>query len=358
LLPFVLRRLLLLVPTLFGISLVTFLLLRLVPGDAAELSTQDADGGVRADVDAGALIAGFRERHLLDQPLWRQYLHYVGPFSLAPDGHPWFGGAGEDPWSGILAGDLGAEFLRPQVDVADEIVRRLGVTLPMTGLAILLAYLVSIPLGILSAVRRGSVLDKASTALVFALYALPAFWLGLLLQMAFGRTGLGLLPTIGLASPDAAELSGPARLGDALAHLVLPVACYTLGSLAYLSRQMRAGLVEVVASDYIRTARAKGLPERVVIGKHALRNALLPLVTLFASVLPALVGGSIVVETIFDLPGMGSYVFESMMRREYNAILGTVLFGAVTTVGGLILSDVLYAVCDPRIRVAGRAARG
>jgi peptide/nickel transport system permease protein len=228
----------------------------------------------------------------------------------------------------------------------------------MTALAILLAYVVAIPLGILSAVRRGTAADRASTALVFVLYALPAFWVGLLLQWAFGRTGLDLFPTIGLASTDAGELSGPARFADALAHLVLPVTCYTLGSLAYLSRQMRAGMIEVVEADYVRTARAKGLPERTVILKHALRNSLLPLVTLFASVLPALVGGSIVVETVFDLPGMGRYVFESMMRREYNAILGAVLVGAVTTVAGLVLSDVLYAVLDPRIRVAGRSGDG
>ena len=357
-LPFVLRRLLLLIPSLIGISVVTFSLLHLVPGDAAVLSAQDADGGVRADVDVNALIEGFRERHLLDEPLWRQYLHYVGPFSMAPDGHRWFGGDGTDPWNGILALDLGNEFLRPQVAVAGELARRLRVTLPMTALAILCAYLISIPLGIFSAVRRGTLADRASTAIVFALYALPAFWLGLLLQWGFGRTGLGLFPTLGLASTDAGDLSSWGRFVDALMHLVLPVTCYTLGTVAYLSRQMRAGMIEVVRADYVRTARARGLPERTVIGKHALRNSMLPLVTLFASVLPALVGGSIVVETVFDLPGMGLYVFESMMRREYNAILGAVLFGAITTVVGLILSDVLYAALDPRIRVAGRAARG
>ena len=350
---FVLRRLALSVPTLFGITLVTFLLLHAVPGDAATLTVRDADGGVRADVDAAALVEGFRERHLFHEPLWRRYLHHLGPFNLAPDGHPWFGGDGSDPWGGILALDLGSEYLRPQVDVAAELGRRLGVTLPVTGLALLLAYLVAIPLGILSAVRRGTRVDRATTALVFVLYATPAFFAALVLQWSFGKTGLGWFPALGIESPDAADLGLGARLFDRLAHLVLPVACYAAGTLAYLSRQMRAGMVEVIGEDFVRAARARGLSERAVLLRHALPNGLLPLVTLFASVLPALVGGSVVVETVFDLPGMGLYVFESLMRREYNVVLGATLLGAVTTVVGLVVSDLLVYALDPRVRLDG-----
>ncbi len=354
--PFLLRRLLLLLVTVLGVSVVTFALVHVVPGDPSAFAARDVDGGVAANVDGGALAAGFRGRYLLDEPLWRQYLHYLGPFDLSPRGHRRFGGSGEHPWNGVLVLDLGRELLRPHVSIAGELGRRLRVTLPMTACSIVLAYLIAIPLGIHSALRRGTLADKTLTALVFALYALPAFWVGLLLQGAFGRAGLGWLPTLGLASPDAAELGGFEAFRDRVRHLVLPIATYTYGSLAYLSRQMRAGMVEVLGLDFVRTARAKGLSERQVVLGHALRNSLGPLVALFANVLPALVGGSIVVETVFDVPGMGSYVYESILRREYDAVLGAVLLGAATTVVGLALSDVLYAWLDPRIRIAGRSA--
>ncbi|MFT5286264.1 MAG: peptide/nickel transport system permease protein, partial [Planctomycetota bacterium] len=281
-----------LIPTLFGISVLTFALMHLVPGDPAAMVGQESDGSVSANVDTSAQIEGFRRRYLFDQPLWKQYLHYIGPFDLSEDGHEWFGGSGRKPYGGVLALDLGTEFLRPQVHVGPELLRRLAITLPMTALAILLAYLLSIPLGIYSAVRSGSALDKGAAILVFALYALPTFWIGLLLQWAFGRTGLDWLPTLGLSSLETEGFSGLDHLLDRLRHLALPICCYTLGSLAYLSRQMRAGMIEVIGEDYIRTARAKGLPEITVITKHAFRNSVLPLVTVFASVLPALVGGS------------------------------------------------------------------
>ncbi len=350
---FALRRLGLLIPTLFGISILVFALMHLVPGDPAALVGVDSDGAVSANVDASAQVAGFRERYLFDLPLWKQYLHYVGPFNLSDDGHPWFGGSGEDRWNGLLALDFGREFLRPQVDVGSELWRRLSITLPLTAMALLLAYLISIPLGIYSAVRAGSLFDKTSALVVFALYALPTFWIGLLLQMSFGRTGLDSLPTLGLASPDAMDLDTGARVLDRLAHLVLPVLTYALGCLAYLSRQVRSGMLEVIGAEYVRTARAKGLPEFNVISKHAFRNSLLPLITLFGAVLPSLVGGSIVVETIFDIPGMGLYVYESLLRREYNAIMAAVLIGAVMTVVGMLTSDLLYAWLDPRIRLEG-----
>lgn len=352
----VLTRLLLLVPTALGVSLVTFALLCLVPGDAAAFAAGDADGAVAADVDAEAVAAGFRARNLLGEPLWKRYLHYLGPFDLSGRGHAAFGGSGEHPWGGLLALDLGTELLRPHVRIADELLRRLAVTLPMTGLALLLAYALSIPIGIHAAVRRGTVAARAATATVFALYALPAFLAALLLQRALGGAGLGWLPTIGTASPGAEELPALERLLDRARHLVLPVACYAYGGLAYLSRQTRAGLLDALSSDFVRTARAKGMLERTVVLKHALPHALLPLVTLFGNVLPALVGGSVVVETIFDVPGMGLYVYESILRREVHAVLGAVLVGAATTVLGLLLSDLLLAWIDPRVRL-GRADR-
>lgn len=351
-LAYALRRLLLVVPTLLGISVVAFALVQLAPGEADAYLFAGRDGGLGAvpAADAERMVESFRERYLLDRPVWIQYLHYLGPFDLGERGHRWFGGTGESPWHGLLALDLGTELLRSDVAVADELRERLAVTVPLAALAVLLSYLIAVPVGIVAAVRRGGWFDVASGALLFALYAVPAFWAGLMLQWVFGRTGLDWLPALGLHAPEAEELSRGEYVLDALAHLVLPVACYTYGGLAYLSRQMRAALIEVAAADYVRTARAKGLAEHVVVGKHALRNALLPLITLFAAVFPALVGGSIVVESVFDIPGMGRYAYEGLLRREVNVVMATTLCSAAMTLVGLWVADLLYAVADPRLR--------
>jgi peptide/nickel transport system permease protein len=338
-LTFVLRRLVLLVPTLLGITFLTFALLHLAPGDPAELALA---GGGEVAVDPEAL-ARFRAAYLLDQPLWKQYLHYLGPFDLSREGHPWFGGSGARPWGGLVTGDLKHEFHRPHVRVADELARRLAVTVPLALAALLLAYLVAVPLGVVAAVRAGSAFDRASMAVVLALYCVPTFWAGLLLQFAFGATGLDWLPVVGLAGEGA-------PLGERIARVVLPVACLAYGGLAYLSRQMRAALLGELASDYVRTARAKGLPERVVVGKHALRNALLPIATLLAGVFPALIGGSVVVETVFDIPGVGRYAYEGLQQRDYFVVMATTTLGGAMTCLGILVSDLLTAALDPRIR--------
>jgi peptide/nickel transport system permease protein len=335
------------IPTLFGITVITFCLLRLAPGDAAAFRVgAEADAGARAE----ELIATFRRQHLLDQPLWKQYLHYLGPFHLGEEGHTWLGGSGDEPWNGLLVGDLGHEFLRPSVSVADEVWTRLGVTIPLALISVLLSYLLAIPLGVYAAVRRGSMLESTSTAVLFLLYAVPVFWAGLMLQLLFGATGLDWLPAIGLADKDAADLPAFARLVDTGRHAILPIVCLTYGGLAYLSRQMRVGVVETIRADYIRTARAKGLSEARVVWVHALRNALIPVLTLLGQVLPVLVGGAILVETVFDIPGMGRYAYEGLANREYNVVMGTVLVSALMTLVGFLVSDVLYAWADPRIR--------
>jgi len=335
-------------PTLLGISLVTFALVRLAPGDPGSVRFGGESAGAQAD--SAQFLREFRRAHLFDQPLWKQYLHYLGPFHLGPEGHTWFGGDGRRPWHGLLAGDLGREYLRPSVSVAGEIGRRLRVTLPLALAAAVLAYLVAIPLGIWSAVKRGTAFDATVAALLFVLYALPTFWAALLLQLGFGASGLGWLPVIGMRDKDAAALGAGASALDLARHALLPIACLAYGGLAYLSRQMRAGMLEAIGQDYVRTARAKGLSERAVILKHALRNSLIPVLTLFGQVLPLLVGGSIVVETVFDLPGMGKYAYDGLVNREYDVVLGTVLVSALMTLVGFLVSDVLYALVDPRIR--------
>ena len=246
--------------------------------------------------------------------------------------------------------DLGNEFQRTNVPIFEELARRLAVTVPLSLVSTLLIYLIAVPLGVFSATRSGSRFDRASTWILFALYSVPTFWAGLMLVLAFGAAGLDLLPVLGLHDKDAAELSPLAYVGDTLVHAILPVVTLTYGGLAYLSRQMRVGMLDVIRSDFVRTARAKGLPESTVVWKHALRNSLLPVLTLLGSILPILIGGSVVVEVIFDLPGMGRYAYEGLLARDYGVIMATTTFSAAMTLAGILLSDVAYALVDPRIR--------
>ncbi|MHC4894407.1 MAG: ABC transporter permease, partial [Planctomycetota bacterium] len=157
-------------------------------------------------------------------------------------------------------------------------------------------------------------------------------------------------PVLGLHDKDAASFSTPMYVWDTILHSILPVATMTYGSLAYLSRQMRAGMLDVIRQDYIRTARAKGLSENVVVYKHALRNSMIPVITLLASILPILIGGSIIVEAVFDIPGMGKYAFEGLIRRDFYIVMATTIFVGVMTQIGILLSDITYSLVDPRIR--------
>lgn len=346
---FVLRRLALFPPTLVGITLVVFLVIHAAPGDPASLYAS----GESESAPGGAVEAArdrFRAEHLLDRPLWLQYLHYLGPFDLSPRGATWAGGSGEHPYGGVLALDLGREFRRPDVPVAEELGRRLRVTVPLSLAALLVAYGLGIPLGIACALRQGRAFDRGASTALAALYSVPTFWAGLLLVIAFGATGLGWLPVIGLHSKDAAGLSAGGKLLDLARHAVLPVATLSLTGLVVIARQMRSGMIETLRADFVRAARAKGLSERSVVLGHALRNALFPIVTLSASVLPALVSGALVVETVFQIPGIGRYAYEGLLARDYNVVMATTLIAAVMTLAGLLLADLLYALLDPRVR--------
>ncbi|HIG10733.1 MAG: ABC transporter permease [bacterium] len=347
---YIIRRLLWMIPTLFGITLLVFVSIRLAPGDPATVMMGVGSGGEMSEgSDFASRIAAFKRENGLDRNVFVQYLGFIGPFNIKPDGHELFGGSGKDPWSGLLALDLGTELQRSNVPILEELGRRLKVTLLLSFISILITYALSIPLGIFSATRQGTVLDGAVTVVLFLLFSIPTFWAGLMLILAFGQSGLGWLPVLGLESKDAANLSGLEALWDRGLHLIMPVMVYTYGSFAYLSRQMRVGMMDVIRQDYIRTARAKGLSERVVIFKHALRNSLIPVVTLFASVLPILIGGSVVVEYVFDIPGMGRYAYEGLVQRDYNIIMATTTFSAFATLIGILLSDITYALVDPRI---------
>ena len=338
---YVLRRLGLMVPTLLGITLLSFALLQLVPGDPARLrfATAEQSGDVAPEA-----VERLRREYLLDAPLWKRYLHFLGPFDLSPRGARFAGGSGERTFGGLLALDLETELHRPHVRVADELGRRLAVTVPLALAALVVAYAVAVPIGVLSALRRRSLLARASVLATFLLYSVPVFWAGLLLQLAFGQAGLGWLPALGLPEPGADSLLARVE------HGLLPVLTLSIAPAAYLSRLMRAGMLEVLPADFLRAARARGLPERTVILKHALRNALIPIATLSASIVPALLGGSVVVETVFDLPGVGRYEYEGLQQRDVFVVMATTTLAAVTTCVGILLADLLCAALDPRLQ--------
>ncbi len=211
-------------------------------------------------------------------------------------------------------------------------------------------FLIGIPIGVYCAQHKDSIGDKLLTSFVFAGYAMPTFWLALLLMMFFG-VYLELLPISGLKSFNYSEMTPHEKVGDLISHLFLPVGISAIGGLAGISRYMKSSLLEVLRQEYITTARAKGLPERIVIRKHALRNALLPIITILGLSVPGLIGGSVIFESIFSIPGMGQLFYLSVMARDYTTIMGILVIGAFLTLVGNLLADIMYAIADPRIRI-------
>lgn len=238
--------------------------------------------------------------------------------------------------------------------VMATLISKLKYSLTLSVGSLILAYAISIPLGIFSAVRKGSLSDKVLTVALFMLYSLPSFFVATLLLHFFSEGSdwavLRIFPTGGFQSRNVSDLTSFGRLKDLGLHLALPLFCLTYGSLAALSRYMRSGLLDVIRADYVRTARAKGLSERTVIGKHALRNGLLPILTLLAGLLPAVLGGSVIIEYIFGIQGMGLWVIDAIYQRDYNVILAVELLSTILVLVGILLTDLSYALVDPRIR--------
>ena len=314
-------------PVLLLITLLSFGIMHLAPGTPA-----DATGAFNPKV---SLEARQRMERLygLDQPVPVQYARWIGRVARL---------------------DFGRSFLddRP---VTTKIAERLPITLTINVLSLLLIFGITIPLGVLAAVRPGGLFDRLTTLAVFIGYSMPSFWLALLAMDWFG-VHLRWLPVSGLHALDY-EAMGPLRQALDLGwHLALPVGIAAFVSLAGLSRYMRTTMVDVLRQDYIRTARAKGLPEPRVLFHHGLRNALLPLITILGLTLPDLIGGSVIAETIFSIPGMGRLFYEAVMARDYPVVMALVTIGAVLTMAGNFLADLAYAAADPRIRAAGRHA--
>jgi peptide/nickel transport system permease protein len=248
----------------------------------------------------------------------------------------------------VLQLDLGRSIPQNNKPVFDLIVERMPATLLLSVTSLILTYLLSVPLGLWSTVRSGTFSERVVSTLLYMLYSLPAFVAALYLQVLF-YSKLGWLPLFGMTSDNYESLSSLGKAWDLLKHSILPVICFTYGSLAYYSRFIRANMHEVIRQDYIRTARAKGVPPRRVIRHHAFRNTLIPLVTLMGLTLPSLLSGAVILEQIFAWPGMGRLFFEAIGQRDYDTVMGLVLMFSALTLIGQLLADVLYAVVDPRV---------
>jgi peptide/nickel transport system permease protein len=327
---YALRRLVLALPLLIGITFISFAVIHLAPGEPVDL--QAGDLNAQSSAQARQLL---REMYGLDKPLAVQYWNWLGRLvrldfgrSFAPDGRP----------------------------VLQKIAERLPVTLMLNIVELVIIVALAVPIGMISATRQYSMFDKVTTIFVFVGFATPDFWLALLLMILFG-TELGWLPISGLRSLNWEYMSFWRQQWDFLSHLILPILVATFGGLAGFSRYMRQSMLEVVRQDYIQSARAKGLSERVVIAKHALRNAMLPLVTILGLSLPGLIGGSVIVESIFAIPGMGQLMVQAVFERDYPVIMGNLVIVSVLTLVANLLADIAYGLVDPRIRMGGRGRR-
>ncbi|MDQ6990977.1 MAG: ABC transporter permease [Mariprofundaceae bacterium] len=321
---YALKRLLGMIPLLLGITMISFAMMHLAPGEPAvtgqafnpKVSSQD--------------IEHLRSYYGLDQPLYEQYWHWLKRLAVL---------------------DFGESFSDDHRPVLDKVMERLPVTLWINILAMAVILLVAIPIGVLSAVRQDSWLDRALTVFVFLAFAIPSFWLGLLLMMSLG-VNLNWLPISGIHDYGWQQMSFWQQQADFFKHLILPVFISAIGGLAGMSRFMRTGMLEVIRADYITTARAMGVPEGSIRYRLALKNAILPVITLLGLSIPGLIGGSVIVEYLFSLPGMGRLFYEAILARDYTVVMGITVMGAVLTLLGNFLADLSYAWADPRIRHA------
>jgi peptide/nickel transport system permease protein len=311
---FVVRRLVLSIPILLLVSIMVFGLIHLIPGDPARVIL-----GQEATPEA---ITGLRRELGLDRPLVVQYLTWLG---------------------NVLRGDLGRS-LADRSPVIDQIKVRLPVTLELTIGTFIVALLIALPAGILSATRRGSAVDYASTLIALGGLSIPSFWLAIMFILFFA-VRLRWLPASGYV-----PFTEDPRAN--LAAMILPMVATGIRESAALTRMLRSGMLEVLSADYVRTARSKGLSERLVVIRHALRNALVPVVTSAGLLLAGLLGGLVITETIFAIPGFGRLIVEAIYQRDFVTVQGAVLVSALLVVVINLIVDLVYALIDPRIRLA------
>jgi peptide/nickel transport system permease protein len=320
---YLLKRLAFMIPMLLGISIISFGVIHLTPGEP-DIMEMEMNPKVTKQVREQ-----IRALYDLDKPIYVQYYLWL---------------------KRIVKLDFGRSFAPDRRPVIDKITERLPVTIAISFFSMVLTFLIGIPIGVYCARYKDSIFDKGITAFVFAGYAAPHFWLALLLMMFLG-VYLDILPISGIKSFNFSELSPLGKVVDVAKHLVLIISISTLGGLTGISRYMKNSLLEVLRQEYITTAYAKGVPEKVVLRKHALRNALLPVITILGLSIPGLIGGSVILESIFSIPGMGQLFFASVMARDYPTIMGNLVMGSFLTLLGTLIADICYALADPRIRI-------
>jgi len=309
------------IPMMIGITLISFFIIHLAPGSPTGGMT-DLNPNISAES-----ILKLRKLYHLDEPVYIQYLLWLKK---------------------VVALDFGHSFSQDARPVLDKILERLPITLLINVLSLALIFVLAIPIGVFSATRQYSFFDRAASIFVFFGFSMPTFWFALLLMILFG-VWLNWLPISGVVSMNHASLSPIGKFWDYATHLLLPVSMSALTSLAGMSRFTRQSMLEVIRQDYVTCARAKGLPEWVVMYKHAMKNATLPIITLMALSIPGLIGGSVIFETIYSIPGLGRLFYEAVMQRDYPLIMGELVIGAFLTLFANLLADVLYAAADPRI---------
>ncbi|QDT37328.1 Dipeptide transport system permease protein DppB [Stratiformator vulcanicus] len=328
---------LLMLPTMVGILVVSFLVIKLAPGDPSSQKfggLGQATGGMAADRGVEQAIKKFREKYHLDDSLPVQFGFFL---------------------KRLFTGEM--IFFQDERPIWGDLFKSLWITVQINFVVFLLIYLIAIPSGIYSAAKQGSWGDRISTVALFVLYSIPSFWAAemLRLRLTGPETPAWIrFPVANLHQDDWEELSYWGQVADWWHHATLPIICLTYVALAYLSRQMRVGLLDVIRQDYIRTAKAKGASEIRVLLVHALRNGLFPVITLFASLLPFLVGGSVIIEFIFEIRGMGRFAIENVYRREYDAVMATLMLSAVLTLVGILISDILYVLVNPQVSFESR----
>lgn len=332
---YIIKRLLLASLTLLIILLASYMLLRLAPGDPTKsnmLNSGDAGNAVSAEKGGLRSNSALREKLHLDRPVVIGFYYWM---------------------RGVLKGDFGeSATVDPGRKVLDLIAEHLPVTLKLNIFAVILTYLIAIPVGVYSAKYADSRADQVTGFILFALYSLPVIWVGLLLQALFCSGGLWeIFPLKGLTPDNGSRLTIWQLHWELVKCYTLPVLCLSYGGLAALSRYARSGMLEALRGDYVRTARAKGAGETAILWHHAFRNAVISLITLFGGMLPALVSGSVIVEHIFSIPGMGTLALNSLSSRDYPLQMALFAIGGALTLGGIFISDLLYTAADPRIRL-------
>lgn len=319
---YLIRRILVMIPVLIGITILSFVIIQMAPGDPAYMHW-DYERGAPTDAD----IEEINRKLGLDKPVVIQYAYWL---------------------KGIFQGDLGYSLISRQ-PVLWEIQQRIGVTILISGLSMVTSLIFGVLIGTYCAINQYKISDYVLSILAFVGLSTPSFWLAMMMILLFTEK-LGWLPSVGLSNVYAVDATSMEMFIDRIKHLIMPITAMSIGTIGTWARYQRAAYLEVLNQDYIRTARSKGIGETAITVIHALRNASLPIITVLGMSLPTIIGGSFVIESIFGLPGMGSYGINAIFNRDYTAIMGVTLMSSVLVLVALFITDVLYALIDPRIR--------